>query len=85
MTKLKKSIILTVALFLCGNFIVFIGFLRGNDLAITLSRPIGATAWSTSGEFSIGCTYAIVILGISLVLMSIVSFTILFWHWINKD
>lgn len=82
-TKLKKSIIMIVFLFLGGSLISFIGLSKGYDIAVILSRPIGATSWTTSGEMMFACKFTPVLIGISLITLSIVFSTVLFIKWIG--
>ncbi|MFZ7101421.1 MAG: hypothetical protein ACOWWO_02025 [Peptococcaceae bacterium] len=83
--KLKQAIILIVALFLCGNLIAFMGFFKGRDIASSLSRPAGATVWSTSNEMILGSTYLPVMIGTSLIVLSITFTTVLFVKWLKED
>ncbi|AOT72901.1 hypothetical protein [Geosporobacter ferrireducens] len=82
--KLGKAIIFIVSLFLGGSTIMFVGFYKGHDIAVSLSRPAGATGWTTSQELIFSCTYIPVIMGASLILLSILFSTVLFMKWINK-
>lgn len=61
----------------------YLGFSKGHDIAATLSRPIGASGWITSGEMIIACTYTPVIIGVSLIVLSLIFSTVLFMKWIN--
>lgn len=81
--KLRQAITLIVALFLSGNLMAFIGFSKGTDIASSLSRPWGATFWTTSGEMILACTYVPVIIGVSLIALSIVFSTVLFVKWLK--
>lgn len=83
--KPVKAIILIIFLFLIGNFISFIGLAKGHDIATTLSRPWGSNVWETSGEMIIGCTYTPVIMGVSLILLSLLFSTVLFIEWIRSN
>ncbi|KMT22466.1 hypothetical protein [Clostridium cylindrosporum] len=82
--KLKQAIVLTFLLFLSGSLMTFIGFVKGDDIATSLSRPIGESIWETSNEMILGCTYTPVILGISLIIMSITFSTVLFINWVKE-
>lgn len=83
--KLRQAIILIVCLFLSGNLITFIGFSKGRDIATSLSRPAGASIWSTSNEMILGCTYVLVIIGVSLIILSIIFSTVLFVKWLKEN
>ncbi|NLT95246.1 MAG: hypothetical protein GXW85_06865 [Clostridia bacterium] len=83
--KLKQAIILTVSLFLSGNLITFIGFLKGRDIATSLSRPAGASIWSTSNEMILACTYVPIIIGLSLIVLSLIFSTVLFVKWLKEN
>ncbi|MCX7746004.1 MAG: hypothetical protein N2645_03790 [Clostridia bacterium] len=48
--KQIKLVILIITLFFSGCIITFIGFFKGHDIAINVSRPEGATGWTTSQE-----------------------------------
>ena len=82
-SKFKQVIKLIISLFLVGSLIVFIGLTRGQDIASSLSRPMGATSWSISNEMILGCTYTPVIIGVSLIILSLIFSTVLFINWIN--
>lgn len=83
--KIKKAITVIIFLFLSGNFISFIGLTKGSDIASTLSRPRGATSWGISQEMIIGCTYIPVIMGMSLIVLSLLFSTVLFMDWIRSN
>ncbi|HYE10343.1 MAG TPA: hypothetical protein VEF53_09205 [Patescibacteria group bacterium] len=83
--KTKKAMSYIVSLFLGGSLITFFGFYKGYDIAIVLSRPVGATGWTTSKEFIMSWTYVPVIIGVSLIIASITFSTALFVNWINKN
>lgn len=82
--KQTKAIISIAALFSGGILTIFIGFFKGHDIAISASRPAGATGWTTSQGFISSCTYFPIIIGVSLVISSILLSTVLFYHWINN-
>lgn len=84
-TKIKKSITMIIFLFLSGNLISFIGLTKGRNIALILSRPRGAMSWETSQEMITGCTYIPVIMGISLIVLSLVFSTVLFIDWIRNN
>lgn len=86
--KLKKtiiSVIMVIFLFLGGGIISFIGLTKGLDIASSLSRPKGAIGWTIPDKLILGCTYTPVIIGVSLIVLSISLFTVLFINWINKS
>lgn len=62
---------------------VYLGFSKGHDIAATLSRPMGASGWITPGEMILACTYTPVIIGVSLIALSLIFSTVLFIRWIN--
>ena len=82
--KLKAAIILVICLFSSGSLISFIGLSKGVSIASSLSRPNGATGWVTTNEMMLGCTYTPVIMGVSLIILSIALSTVLFMKWINE-
>lgn len=82
--KLRNSMILILSLFLVGSLITFIGLSKGYDFASSLSRPIGANSWTISNEMVLACTYTPVIIGASLIILSIILSTVLFINWLNK-
>jgi len=81
--KYKQGIALTLLLFLSGSVTVYLGFSKGHDIAMVLSRPRGASGWITSGEMILACTYTPVIIGVSLIILSLVFSTFLFIKWIE--
>lgn len=85
MIKIRKSIISTVIVFLCGILLTYVGFFKGKDIAVAISRPQGATFFSVSQETILGCTYFPIIIGVSLLILSILFSTILFKNWIEKS
>ena len=56
--KYKQGIALTLLLFLSGSVTVYLGFSKGHDIAMVLSRPRGASGWITSGEMILAYLYA---------------------------
>ncbi|AHF11367.1 MULTISPECIES: hypothetical protein [Dehalobacter] len=83
--KQTKALISIVTLFLGGVLFVYVGFFRGRDIAISVSRPEGANGWTTSQELISSCIYFPIIIGVSLILLSIIFSSVLFIHWINKS
>ncbi|MCC5912411.1 MAG: hypothetical protein JJT76_18495 [Clostridiaceae bacterium] len=79
--KLKKALILISSLFLGGSLSVYIGLSKGRDISRVLSRPRGASRWTVSNELTIAWTYVPVIIGISLILLSIIFSGIVFLKW----
>lgn len=87
-TNLKKStisVIMILCLFLGGSIISFIGLTKGLNIASILSKPKGAIGWTIPDNLILGCTYTPVIIGVSLIVLSISLFTVLFINWINKS
>lgn len=72
-------------LFLGGSLFTFIGFSKGHDIAASLSKPVGESAWTTSNELILGCVYTPVISGIFLIIMSVIFSTIIFTNWVEKS
>lgn len=83
--KQTKALISTVTLYLCGILFAYVGFFKGRDIAISVSRPEGANGWTTSQELISSCTYFPILIGVSLILLSIFISSVLFFHWINKS
>lgn len=87
-TKLKKSIIsviMVICLFLVGSILSFVGLTKGLDIASSLSRPKGAIGWTIPDKLILGCTYTPIIIGVSLIVLSISLSTVLFINWIHKN
>ncbi|CAK7006619.1 hypothetical protein ACF3M2_09115 [Tissierella carlieri] len=84
-SKLKKVSIISIGLFILGNISIFLGLAKGADIGLSLSRPYGATSWETSRELIYACTYGIVSLGISLIIVSIVFITIVLINWLKSE
>lgn len=78
------SIIMIICLFSGGSIISFIGLSKGLKIASALSRPKGATGWVIPEQMTVACTYTPVIIGVSLIILSLIIFTILFVKWINE-
>lgn len=83
-SKFIKAIILIVVLFLGGSYIAFVGLSKGNDIAVSMTRPRGASSWETSGGAILGYTYIPVIMGIALIVLAIIFSTVLFINWAKK-
>ncbi|EGD47646.1 hypothetical protein Cpap_1841 [Ruminiclostridium papyrosolvens DSM 2782] len=83
--KKIKAVILIVILFLSGCLVTFIGFFKGRDIAISVSRPKGASGWTTSQELMTSCTYFPIVIGVSIIILSLMLSTVLFMQWINKS
>jgi len=81
--KFKQGITLAFLLFFCGSLMVYLGFSKGHDIAANLSRPTGASGWITSKEMILACTYTPVIMGASLIVLSLIFSTVLFIRWIK--
>lgn len=84
-SKSKQIAALIILLFLTGSLIVFLGFSKGRDIASSLSRPMGANMWSVPTEMILGCTYTPVIIGVSLIILSLIFSTVLFIKWFNNS
>lgn len=83
-TKLRKTMTLIISLFVGGGILAYLGFTKGEDWATTLSRPRGASAWTTTEGFTLGCTYVPVILGVALILLSVVFSVMVFYRWYSQ-
>ncbi|MBV7271833.1 hypothetical protein JMF89_00130 [Clostridiaceae bacterium UIB06] len=83
--KQIKGIISAVTLFLIGITIIYVGLFKGHDIAINVSRPAGATVWTTPPELISGYTFFLGIIGVSLIILSIMFSTVLFMYWLNKS
>ncbi|MBU5311159.1 hypothetical protein KQI38_03900 [Tissierella carlieri] len=84
-SKLKKVCIISIGLFILGQISIFLGLAKGVDIGLSLSRPYGATSWSVSNELIYACTYGLVSLGISLIIVSIVFITIVLINWLKSE
>jgi len=82
-TSFKRGILLTLVLFFGGSLMVYLGFSRGHNLAAVLSKPAGASGWITTKEMIMACTYTPVIIGVSLIALSLILSTVLFIKWLN--
>jgi hypothetical protein len=82
--KVKQAVIMILSLFLGGSLVSCIGLSKGHDMAIRLSRPLGANSWSTSDGTILAYTYVPVIMGSALIILSLVFSTVLFIKWFNK-
>lgn len=84
-SKNSKAIFLILGLYICGVISTYIGFFKGAEIAIMLSKPKFETGWTTSGEFINNCTYFPVMLGAPLIFLAIMLSAILFSKWVNSD
>lgn len=82
--KLTKAIIPIVVFFLTGVDLIYIGFFKGNEIAIGISRPKGESIWTTSQELIRGCTYFPIIIGVFLLMLSLIFSAVLFSHWMKN-
>jgi len=74
----RKVIVgMTVFFFVAGLLICLLGVKRGESMAMNLSRPIGATAWSTSEYQTKMVTYGVFAFGGLWILTSHVLFVAL--------
>lgn len=85
LSKVKKATNLILLLFISGIIITSIGLIKGEDIASSLSRPNGANIWSTSSQMISGCTFIPMIVGISLVILSLIFSVIVFNNWIKGE
>ena len=76
---------MVMCLFLGGSLLSFVGLTKGLEIASSLSRPKGATGWTIPDKLILGCTYTPIIIGVSLIGLSISLSTVLFINWINKS
>lgn len=85
-SKLKKSKQAIIYLYLCGNWLVFIGLLKGKDIATSIGSSMAGISnpYETTAGMVLGCTLIPVILGISLITISIIILIVIFIHWYNK-
>ena len=80
MIKLKdKKVILGMAVFffIAGLLICLLGFKYGEKIAVNLSKPMGATCWSTSGKQINMVTYGVLAFGGLWIFISHVLFVLL--------
>ncbi|MGO1369022.1 MAG: hypothetical protein ACTHVE_07800 [Senegalia sp. (in: firmicutes)] len=86
-SKVRDSIVIIIILFLLGNVLVFTGFVKGADMAFSLIGPqsFEEEEWYVPDGMILGSTYVPVIIGISLIILSIIFSTVLFIDWYKKD
>ncbi|WP_243641193.1 hypothetical protein [Xylanivirga thermophila] len=82
--KFKKTISLIFLLFLSGIIFLSIGFVKGEAIASSLSRARQLDAWVVSEGMILGCTLIPIIIGLSLIILTIIFSSILFIHYINN-
>lgn len=82
--KIKKICFTSVVLFFTGHMFIYLGLAKGNDIATSLSRPYGTSFWTTSQEFIEACTYSPILLGGSLILLSIIFITVVLIEWLKE-
>ena len=85
MDKNEKVVFMLAATIFGGVLLTYIGLFQGTALAISASKPYWAVTWVTSPELITACTYFPIILGASLLLLSVLLSAILFQRWINKS
>lgn len=73
-----KPFTFSIVSFLLGIIVLIIGF-NGENIAISFSRPNNATTWETSGTMIDTFTYIPIVIGISLILLSIITFSLTFY------
>ncbi|MBB3132265.1 hypothetical protein FHS19_006994, partial [Paenibacillus rhizosphaerae] len=81
---INKHFISSFVFALLGVVLIFVGFAKGRALAIQFSKPPNTQAWITSNGLMNAFTYTPVALGITLLILSLIIFTITFWFE-NKD
>lgn len=83
--KSIKVISLIILLFIIGSMISFIGVIKGERIALVLTKPIRSNSWSTSREIILGCKYILVVIGTLFMLISSLFSIIFFKYWIKND
>lgn len=83
--KLKKASIITLVSFMVGHIIIYLGLSKGRDWASAISRPGRATFWTTSTELIQALRYTPMILGISLIVLSVIAFYYIFPLWLRIE
>lgn len=84
-SKIKKILLIIIAIFVAGVINLWIGFAYGEELGSHFSRPIGASGWTVSNGLVNACTYIPIIIGISFILLAMIFCTLVFKEWIKKQ
>lgn len=73
--RLKTLLSIIGATFIVGVCCIFLGVAKGQDIAVFLSRPRGASCWSTSQELINAFTY--IPIGIGCLLLAIAAIVLI--------
>lgn len=73
-----------ISLFIGGIVLSAIGLTKGQDIASYFSRPGGAVVWTISENLVLGWTYIPVMVGVSMMVLSMIFITVLFVHWLKE-
>lgn len=79
-----KSFKIPGGFFLLGVLFLIIGA-SGKEIAINLSKPYNAESWSTSESLINTFTLVPIIIGVSLLILCISTFSITYYHWQKKQ
>ncbi|WP_407871169.1 hypothetical protein [Paenibacillus sp. P36] len=82
--KMLWSFFSFISFSIIGLILIFNGLLHGKESAFNNSRPKGATSWSTSDEAIKAFTYLPILIGVLLLILAIIIFTITFYFWIKN-
>ncbi|MFC0300121.1 hypothetical protein ACFFIS_04685 [Virgibacillus soli] len=69
--------------FLMGLLLLIISY-NGEQIAVRISKPIGESSWSTSGNLIDSFTYIPLIIGIFCFILSIITFSLSMYHTKKK-
>ena len=79
----KKFFGIPGGLFLVGILFLFLGT-NGEQYAIKFSKPNNTTSWATPDSLINTFTYVPMIIGISLIILSISTFLVSYYNWQRK-
>lgn len=79
-SKVAELFGIPIILLLLGFLFLVLGA-NGEKIATNLSRPPGATMWSTEGRTIDAFIFIPVILGISFLILFVSTFSISFYKW----
>lgn len=82
-TKQIQLGVLSMGLFLLGQYLFWLGFAKGRAIGIAMQRPAGASSWISYPELGQALTWTLAWAGGSLTLLSIAFLTIVAISWLR--
>jgi len=82
LNRRRLLLMVSAVIFLAGHLIIYLGLAK-HDIAVKFSRPINSMAWTTSSELINAWTYGLVLLGGSIVMISVLCLLLAINSWLK--